>query len=346
MSAILNIASKIYGRVLDTRNVLYDYAFFRSYKVDVPVISVGNITLGGTGKTPLVAYVARLLAEAGERPAVVSRGYGRERENELVVVSDGERIIEEPSVTGDEPLELALDLKGSASVVCDANRVRGAVYAVEKLGASVIVLDDAFQHRRIRRDLDIVVIDATAPFGGGRTVPGGRLRENLHNLSRAGAVVITRPDGAENLEEIKSEVHSLNENAPVFVCLSSIDRIERIGAGTDPEEPDARTKFFVLCAIGNPKSLLDQLEREGVAVAGSRFFPDHHAYSQKGLADVETEARAAGADALLVTGKDAVKLLNSHFELACFKVKSRLVIDNETAFHNLVRLAAAPEEQS
>ncbi|QQS42683.1 MAG: tetraacyldisaccharide 4'-kinase [Acidobacteriota bacterium] len=345
MSAILNIASKIYGRVLDTRNVLYDYAVFRSYKVPVPVISVGNITLGGTGKTPLVAYIARLLAEAGERPAIVSRGYRREDENSLVVVSNGEKIIEDPSVTGDEPLELALDLKGSAAVVCDADRVRGSVYAIERLGASVIVLDDAFQHRRIRRDLDIVVIDAGLPFGGRRTVPGGRLRENLHNLARADAIVVTRPEDSEDLEALRSELSDLNSDAPLFVCRSRVQSIETVWTSED-RQPDPDTTFFVFCAIGNPKSLLAQLEREGFAIAGSRSFPDHHTFTQDDIDEIEGQARAAGADALLTTGKDAVKLVDKRFGIPCCKVKSRLVIDDETALKSLLKSAMDLSEDS
>ncbi|MCO6511819.1 MAG: tetraacyldisaccharide 4'-kinase [Aridibacter famidurans] len=336
MSAILNIVSNIYGRVLDTRNVLFDYAIFRSYKVGVPVISVGNITVGGTGKTPLVSYIASLLAESGERPAIVSRGYKRENENSLVVVSDGEKIIEDPSVTGDEPLELALELKGLASVVCDADRVRGSVYAIERLAASAIVLDDAFQHRRIRRDLDIVVLDAGAPFGGGRTVPGGRLRENLHNLARADAIVITRPDDSEDLEGLRSELRALNGNAPVFVCRSLIQNIEPAAASEDRRAaPDA--KYYVFCAIGNPGSFLAQLERDGIVIAGSRSFPDHHVFTQDEIDEIEDQARAAGADALLTTGKDAVKLVDKRFGIPCFKLKSRLVIDNETAFKSLLK---------
>ncbi|REJ79189.1 MAG: tetraacyldisaccharide 4'-kinase [Acidobacteria bacterium] len=346
MGIFRDIASLIYGRVLDTRNVLYDFAIFRSYKIKVPVISVGNITLGGTGKTPLVSYIASLIAEEGGRPAVVSRGYKRKDENKLVVVSDGEKIIEDAELTGDEPLELALDLRERARVVCDSDRVRGAVYAAERLGATAVVLDDAFQHRRISRDLDIVVIDATAPFGSGKTVPSGRLREPLHNLSRADAAILTRSDATDRKVEIVDEIRKLSPSCAIFSARTETRKILRItGEGLDSEPQE--TVFFLFSAIGNPASLEAQMMREGIAIAGSKRFRDHHKYTEKDICEIVAKARESGADALLTTGKDAVKLREFDFGMPCYRVKSRLVIDDETAFREMILQAATgPEGQA
>jgi len=221
--------------------------------------------------------------------------------------------------------------------VCDSDRIRGAGYAIEKLGATAIVLDDAFQHRRIARDLDIVAVDATRPDGDGLMVPAGRLREPWRNLARADAVVITRSDLAENIGEVRRLVRDANPDARVFLCRS--ETAEFLPMGQDESTPfGTGPKYFVFSGIGNPGSLLSQLEREQVPVAGHRSFRDHHKYSTAELRMIEEEARSSGADALLTTAKDAVKLPEDPFELPCYIIKSRLVFDDEPAFLDLLSL--------
>jgi len=300
------------------------------------VISVGNITLGGTGKTPLTIFIAQMLAEMGEKPAIVSRGYKRKDESRLVVASDGEKVIEDAGLTGDEPLEMALALRGRASVICDSNRVRGAAYAAERLNASVVVLDDAFQHRKIRRDLDIVVIDATAPFGGGITVPAGRLRENLHNLSRADAFVISRTEETEKTDHLVTRLRDLNPKAPVFLSSFRIGGLEPVSHTSDDDEAEKITSWFAVCGIGNPQSFLSLLEAFGIRIAGSRAFPDHYRYSEADLREVAAEARLAGAKALITTGKDAVKLRGLTSEMPIFKAIGGIELKNRSEFEELV----------
>lgn len=330
---MLKILSRIYGRVIDTRNVLYDFGIFRSYRVAVPVISIGNITVGGTGKTPMTILIAGLLAAHGERPAIISRGYKRKDEKSLVVVSDGEHVIDDVSVTGDEPLEMARELKGKASVVCDADRVRGASYAVKKLGATVLVLDDGFQHRRLRRNLDIVVVDSGDPFGSGRTLPSGRLRENLHNLSRADAVVITKGSAEDISTELIGRLTHLAPKAPVFTCSTATAKIEPL---TKLKPETASGPFFVFCGIGNPERFLKQLKSEDVAITGSKTFPDHHVYTSAEMKSLEVEANASGATALLTTGKDAVKISQFAHGMPVYVVRSRQEIDDLTEFEKLI----------
>jgi tetraacyldisaccharide-1-P 4'-kinase len=184
----------LYGRIMQLRNALYDRGTLPSYDTGAKTISVGNITTGGTGKTPLVAYIANLLAENGENVCVLTRGYSRRNEGERVLVSDGEKVLADPEMGGDEPVELAKKLLGKAVVIADADRVSAASWAKANFGITVFVLDDAFQHRRAKRHLDVVCIDATNPFGGGRILPLGSLRERLSSIARADAIVITRSD--------------------------------------------------------------------------------------------------------------------------------------------------------
>src|SRR6185503_7633483 len=169
----------IYGFVADARNSLYDRQIFRSEALGALTVSIGNLTVGGTGKTPLVAYVARLLSDNGESVCVLTRGYGRKNAAEQVLVSDGRRVLCDALTGGDEPVELAYKLLGKAAVIANRDRIAAARWAIENLGAKAFVLDDAFQHRKAKRDVDIVCIDSTNPFGNGESLPAGILREHI-----------------------------------------------------------------------------------------------------------------------------------------------------------------------
>src|SRR5688572_13091897 len=178
---MLKLLGKIYGSIADLRNRLYDRDLFKSHSLGARTISIGNITTGGTGKTPLVGYVAEILADAGEKVCILTRGYGRTGSGR-VLVSDGTEVLADAATGGDEPVELARRLSGKAIVISDADRVSAATWAKEEYGVTAFVLDDGFQHRRVKRDLDIVCLDATDPDGGGLVLPAGKLREFFVNL--------------------------------------------------------------------------------------------------------------------------------------------------------------------
>ena len=218
MSLALAPLGMLYGALVRTRLGLYRSGFLKTQTVGAPVVSVGNITAGGTGKTPLVEWAARALARDGCRACVLTRGYGRADEGLRVVASDGERVLAEVEECGDEPRLLAESLIGEASVVCDRDRVAAALWARENLRADVFVLDDGFQHLRIARDLDIVAVDASEPWGGGHLLPRGRLREPRAGLARADCVVITRADMAEDLEGLRAEVLRLTGGRAAVVA--------------------------------------------------------------------------------------------------------------------------------
>src|SRR5215216_482156 len=203
MSLALAPLGIVYGAVARARLRLYRSGWLKSERVGAPVVSVGNLTAGGTGKTPLVEWVAHALAAEGLRACVLTRGYGRADEGRRVVASDGARVLAEVAECGDEPRLLAEKLLGVASVVCDRDRVSAARWARAELGARVFVLDDGFQHLRIARDLDVVTLDATDPWGGGHLLPRGRLREPASALARAGCVVITRSELSEDLAGLR-----------------------------------------------------------------------------------------------------------------------------------------------
>ena len=336
----------LYGQAANVRNAMYDRGLFSSHSLGVRTISIGNITAGGTGKTPLVALVAGILAKNGENVCILTRGYGRRNPNERVLVSDGQNVLVDARTGGDEPVELALKLIGKALVVADADRVTAAKWALEKFSVTTFVLDDGFQHRRAKRDLDIVCIDATNPFGGGKVLPAGRLREPVENLRRANAVVVTRSNLVESTDEIVSVVRNLDKEIEIFGAsnascnilkledfLEDSARLENYG---DDEYFQFVAGALLFCALGNPENLLTQLQNENFGLGGIHKFPDHHFYTQADIRLVEAEARNLGCKGLLTTAKDAVKLHRLELTLPCFVVLSEPEINDPQRFSKLI----------
>ena len=347
----------LYGKLADFRNTLYDRGVFKSHSLGARTISVGNITTGGTGKTPLVAYVAEILAEAGEKVCILTRGYGRENPRDRVLVSDGESVLVDAKQGGDEPVELARKLIDKALVIADADRVSAAAWAKEKFGITAFVLDDAFQHRRAERDLDIVCIDATHPWGGGRILPAGTLREPFTNLARADAIVVTRADLVESVDEIKERLRK-NSHAPIFVSRTEISRLiplsefktnatgetvdsldwRSLRAGGE-SRGDSELRVLAFCALGNPDAFFTQLSsafKDEFDLSAVKTFPDHHFYSQPDITSLERHAQAANVQALLTTAKDAVKLQGLKFEVPCYVVEIEVAINDPVGFRDLV----------
>ena len=275
-----------YVAAMRVRNGLFDVGLTRVHRLGRPTISIGNLTTGGTGKTPVVAWLGRRLAEGGHRPAVLLRGYGG----------------------GDEVRVLRRSLGEGVPVHADPSRVAGAAAVLRDHPATdVFLLDDAFQHRRAARDLDVVLVSATDPFGFGHVLPRGLLREPASGLRRAGAVVLTRCGAvsADRLAAIERDVRRLHPTVPVY-------RTDHVHAGLwspdGTERPIAwlgEQPFFAVAGIGDPAALDRQLRSHGDAYVGHRWFADHHRYT---AADVAVVATAAGGATVVTTEKDWVKL--------------------------------------
>ncbi len=335
--------SWLYGVITRARNSLYEKNVLKSYSLGVLTVSVGNITVGGTGKTPLVALIAEVLAKKGEKVCVLTRGYGRENPKKRVLVSDGEKILTDAGQAGDEPFELAQKLTGKAVVIADANRVSAGNWAREKFGITAFILDDAFQHRKVRRDLDVVCIDATKPFGNEKTLPSGILREPLENLKRADAIVITRANLTKDISNLKSQISKYNQNCPIFVAENKISALVKLEdfpakALNSPSLTDYRQltteNSLAFCALGNPNNFFEQLRQEKFELVSTQKFPDHHSYTQKDIEKLVAQADQSSAKALLTTAKDAVKLKDLKFEVPCFVVESAIVFNGENDFRD------------
>lgn len=289
----LGTASRGMALGVFARNTGYDRGWLASSRAAVPVVSVGNITLGGTGKTPMVEWVARWYRGRGVRVAVLSRGYRR----------DGGGGVNDEAMVLEENLPDVPHLQ-------DPDRAKIAGVAVEELESEVLVLDDGFQHRRLARDLDVVLLDALEPFGLGRLFPRGLLREPTRSLKRAGLVVLTRADlvSSDALREIKDRAE--RGAGPLKWVVTRHAPVELIGEGIEPEtlERLKGRKVAAFCGIGNPDGFERTIKTLCGDVFGFRAFPDHHAYHASDVADLSRWVVGLGADLALTTQKDFVKL--------------------------------------
>ena len=299
----MRVISTLYAAIVRLRRRRMLGAPERRRRLARPVISVGNLAVGGSGKTPVAALVARLLAGMGERPAILSRGYARtDPEPGVTVVSDGVRLCADLARAGDEPLMLARALPGTAVLVCPDRFLAGRL-AERHLGATVHVLDDGFQHVALLRDVDLLLVDA-ADLASPRTLPAGRLREPLDAARHADAILVEGADGPIALPAAAG----VPDGIPCFALLRDFEPpVEETPGG--PRPLPAGTPVLAACGIARPERFFDRLVRDGITVADRAAFRDHHPYTRADLERLAARARVAGVDVLLTTDKDLVRLL-------------------------------------
>jgi tetraacyldisaccharide 4'-kinase len=307
VTAGLSALSLGYRGALRMRDLAYRVKLLRTGRLPCAVISVGNLTLGGSGKTPTVELAVRTLLELGAVPAVVSRGYGR-RTRGVHVVADREGVRADARAAGDEPLLLAERLPGVVVVVGE-NRYEAGRVAVERHGATALVLDDGFQHRTLAKDLEIVVVQGRAPWGNARVFPRGMLREPLAGLARAHVVVVTNPAGAEPVQAVTATVRRFNRSAAVLAASYRYqDAIEAQTGRRVPVAELAGRRLLAFAGLGSPQGFADTLDGAGIRRVALAEFPDHHWFTPSDLHELARDARAAGAQGLITTEKDWVRL--------------------------------------
>jgi len=297
--AVLRLVSHPYAWVLRLRTLGYRLGLLPSHRLSCPVISVGNLALGGTGKTPMVALLAAELMGRGWRVAVLSRGYGGSTRGELVV-SDGTRLLATPEQAGDEPCLLAQKVPG-LMVVIGADRYRAGLLALRELNPDLCILDDGFQHLRLKRDLDILLLDASRPFANGYTLPAGFLREPVEAARRADLVVYTRCAQAGLPRHFPEKPACWTSHQ--ISGLRPLDGAERCGF-----EPLKGVRVTAFSGIAAPASFFDLLESQGVPLAATLPFTDHVVYGEDEIAAICRLKTASGSAVLVTTEKDAVKL--------------------------------------
>ncbi len=309
----------LYAGLMSMRSRLYSRGILKIHRPDIPVISIGNLSMGGTGKTPHVIACCRFLRKQGIKPAVVTRGYGGKAGKGPLVVSDGSDLFADAGTAGDEVFMMARMLDG-VIIVAGSCRYQGAVTA-RQLGAEAIVLDDGFQHMALYRDRDVLLLPASEPFGNRHVFPGGDLREPISALKRATCILVT---GCEQVSEgsvtlLREEIHSLVDNAPVFTSFNRIKGVCLVGEkdvyrpGTPEFEKWRKTPVLAFCGIGRPQSFTSILTRNGDGfgfnVKDTVSFKDHHVYNRNDIEALYKKAEELGASALVTTAKDAVKVM-------------------------------------
>ncbi len=293
MRPLLNLSESIYGAAIALRRAAYGAGMLERKRAPRPVISVGNLLVGGTGKTPFVILLATMLEQKGVRAGVLSRGYGRLDENDLVVVSEGDGPRVSAEHAGDEPVLIA-ERTNAVVVVC-ADRLRAAEIATQSFGAEVLILDDGFQHWRLHRDLDVVLLDRREPLANGRLLPRGPLREPADSLSRADLLVVVGDEG---------DRPALIDRP--IVEASVVPARITLGASEHPPEWIANRRVALLSGIARPERFRRTVERLGAIVVHEDRRPDHAALGE--LDPFLTAAHAAGAELSLTTEKDAARL--------------------------------------
>jgi len=243
---------------------------------------------------------------------------------------------EEPDA-GDEPYLLARNLLGIAAVVSDANRFAAGLWAIANLGTDLFVLDDGFQHLRLARDLNILVIDATDPWGGEALLPSGRLREPASETARADCTVITRTNQVSDVTSLTDDIRRLTKHRPIFT--SSMQATHHHPLTNNGVALHSTNPLAAFCGIGNPQSFFKQLMDGRYSVVNTRQFPDHHRYTQSDVDSMAEDALSRGASALITTAKDAVKLGTLHIPMPCYVLEIKIQLDDEDEFRELMRRA-------
>lgn len=326
LGAFLRSLSWLFTGIVKTRLYLYQQRVLRNHHLGCLVIVVGNLTVGGTGKTPVVEKLARSLNERGRKVAILSRGYKSRKEPftrrwwRLLthseppppkIVSDGHSVLLDSDIAGDEPYMLARNLPGVA-VVVDKDRVKAGLYAIRKLQADTLILDDGFQYFSLKDHLQLLLIDKTNPFGNHCLLPRGVLREPVEHLRRASHVFLTKSDRQPN-PELEAIIHKHNPKADIIECTHEPRYLQQInGPNYLPLNELKGLRIFAFCGIAVPESFEKFLTEYGAIIVQSKWFLDHHRFDLEEIENIFQKAKACGATMVVTTEKDSVRI-PSHY---------------------------------
>jgi tetraacyldisaccharide 4'-kinase len=320
---VLRLVAVFYALGQRVRAGLYRLGVFKTRRLDCRVISIGNLTLGGTGKTPTVMMVADTLRRKGFKPAILSRGYGGQSGEFVNVVNDGQQTLLSPEMAGDEPVMMAQRLK-DIPVLTGRIRYETGKYAIEQFGVDVLILDDGYQHLPLHRDLNILLCDATRPFGNGVVFPAGELREPLSAMDRADVICLTRCREDSQTGPIDE---SNCRQVPVIKTGLRVQSVIELSSGKETGmEAVQNQPVAAFCGIAHPLEFFHTLEQVPVQIVNQDYFSDHHDYSTDDLKAIENRAKQAGAKCIVTTEKDAVKLRGYTFDLPVYAVRIALEV--------------------
>ncbi|MDI6784417.1 MAG: tetraacyldisaccharide 4'-kinase [bacterium] len=337
----LYLLSLLYALIVLLRNWAYRTQIFKSQKLSIPVISVGNITVGGTGKTPVVLLLAKYFQKQGKKVAILSRGYKRANPAELCLVSDYEKVVGNWREAGDEPYLLAESLPGVAVIVGNKRKISGE-YAIKNLNAELLILDDGFSHQQVARTLNLVLIDATKPFSNEQCLPAGLLREPISSLTRADVIVLTKTKLGMNYSNLVTRIHQFIPSIPIFFSTTSPSRVVEISSKAEhPVSMLMREPIVAFAGIANPTAFRDTLQELNAEVKRWFPFPDHYVYTENDINSLLEQAAQDKCRYLVTTQKDAVKVRDLLEKFAEYKqqfltLEINIEIENGTEFYTLI----------
>jgi tetraacyldisaccharide 4'-kinase len=332
----LYLLSLPYGGMVQVRALFYALGLKKAKRLPCPVISIGNITAGGTGKTPLVMALARELMDRGIPVAILSRGYKRKK-NSGPLVSDGQSILLSPDETGDEPFLMARSLKGIPILVGKDRFVNGQ-RALQQFGVHTLLLDDGYQHLQLHRDLNILLIDSNTGFGNHHLLPRGILREPLSHLRRANLFLLTKVEHPDECQSLEKELREFYPSSPIF--HSHYKPLGLIGPKEEWEELRSfqGKRVLALSGIANPNYFSSLLKKCGMEIVKEAIFPDHHLYTTKDLDTLEKQGK--GMDWFVTTEKDMVKLSKfniGHLPIRALRIEVR-IWEEETFYQKVLEI--------
>ena len=352
LRGVLYALSFVYERLVQLRLFLYRHRIFRERALGCLVVSIGNLTVGGTGKTPVVEKFARALHNGGRRVAILSRGYksippasekkrfGRTTTPPPRVVSDGRSLLLDSATAGDEPYMLANNLK-DVIVLVDKDRVKSGLYAIKELKADTLLLDDGLQYLHLKHRLDIVLIDRQAPFGNEYLLPRGTLREPPRNLRRASYIFITKSTGEPN-DELIERIRQYNRTAEIIECAHKPLHVQNVFTGEQlPLERLRDTYVGSLCGIAAPESFEDGLRKLGARIEISKHYTDHHRYTEAELQSFINRCLRRDLAMIVTTEKDAVRfprLMNPEVPIYFLRVEIEILSGHESWEHCVARI--------
>lgn len=339
--AFLQLCSYLFNGIVQLRLWLYRHRIFRDQPLGCLVVVVGNLTVGGTGKTPVVEMFARALRDRGRKVAILSRGYkskapplwqkwwfwlNHTEEPPPRIVSDGDKVLLDSEMAGDEPFMLARNLPGVV-VLVDKNRVKAGAFAIKKFGCDTLVLDDGFQYLPLKGRLNLLLVDKTNPFGNGFLLPRGILREPVKHLQRASYVFLTKSKGVRDVE-LETLIQKFNPGAEIIECAHKPQYLQRLDTGERlPLTALAGRKIGALSGIAAPESFEAFLRETGAKLIYTRRFLDHYRFTHEDLAGVFGDAADAGVEIMITTEKDAVRIAASEkFPMPCYYLRLEIEI--------------------
>ena len=358
---ILNLFSILFAQIIKIRYFLYDKRLLKNNPLGCLVIVVGNITVGGTGKTPVVEKLAKTLQQNGRKVGIISRGYKSKKESltkkmlrfitngEVAppkVVSDGKNVLLGSKLAGDEPYMLAKNLPGVV-VVCDKNRVKAGYFAIKDFGCDTLVLDDGFQYLKLKGSLNICLVDSTNPFGNEHLLPRGILREPLHRLSKADYILITKTKNIQQCEELHRTIRKHNSSAKMIYCTHTPRFLVDIKSHEEKNLDFIKgKKVAIFSGIAYPESFEGTIKEQCANIIYTKRFLDHHRFSKGEIKTVFMEAFTSGAEMILTTEKDAVRLPKIFPKIPLYYLRLEIdLLSNEEDFNSLAERICLPKQE-